>query len=281
MTTTESGQLDGKVAVVTGGASGIGEATVRRFVDEGARVVVADLQDGPGRALAEELGGAVRFVRTDVAVEDDVAAMIAAAVDEFGRLDVLYNNAGFVGATGPLESTTADEYDRTMDVLLKSVFFGIKHASPLMKQQRSGSIISTSSVCGVTPGIGTHLYTVAKAAVIMLTRSAALELADSQVRVNAVCPGYVATPLAAGGSISELGREAAEARLAASRQRMAPSQPLGRMGEADDVARLVTFLASDASSWITGTAQVIDGGLTLGKPWRKQPPTVTEHRQLR
>ena len=275
-----SGQLEGKVAVVTGGASGIGEATVRQFVAEGAQVVIADLQEGPGEDLADELGDAARFVRTDVAVETEVAAAIAAAVDGFGRLDVLYNNAGFVGATGPLETTTADEYDRTMDVLLKAVFFGIKHASPLMKAQRSGSIISTSSVCGLTAGIGTHLYTVAKAGVIMLTKTAALELADWQVRVNAVCPGYVATPLAAGGSLTQLGRETAEERLATNRERMAMSQPIGRMGEATDIATLVTFLASDASSWITGTAQVIDGGLTLGKPWRKQPRNVTEHRPL-
>lgn len=275
-----TGQLDGKVAVVTGGASGIGEATVRRFVAEGARVVVADLQDGPGSDLASELGDGVQFVHTDVAIESDVAGMIATAVDEFGGLDVLYNNAGFVGATGPLEMTAADEYDRTMDVLLKSVFFGIKHAAPLMKRQRSGSIISTSSVCGLEAGLGTHLYTVAKAGVIMLTKSAALELAEFDVRVNAVCPGYVATPLAAGGSLTDLGRETAEQRLVAGRERMAQSQPLGRIGEPDDVARLVTFLASDASSWITGTAQVIDGGLTLGKPWRKQPRAVTEHRAL-
>ena len=275
-----TGQLDGKVAVVTGGASGIGEATVRRFVNEGARVVVADLQDGPGGELVDELGDAARFVHTDVAVEADIAAMIATAVDEFGRLDVLYNNAGFVGATGPLETTTADEYDRTMDVLLKSVFFGIKHASPIMKQQRGGSIISTSSVCGLTPGIGTHIYTVAKAAVIMLTKSAALELADWQVRVNAVCPGYVATPLGAGGSLTDLGRDKAERRLATNRERLSDSQPIGRMGEADDIAQLVTFLASDASSWITGTAQVIDGGLTLGKPWRKLHRSITEHRPL-
>jgi NAD(P)-dependent dehydrogenase (short-subunit alcohol dehydrogenase family) len=149
-----------------------------------------------------------------------------------------------------------------------------------MKAQGSGSIVSTSSVCGLTPGIGTHRYTVAKAAVIMLTKTAALELADWQIRVNAVCPGYVATPLAAGGSLTELGREKAEDRLTTSRERMAQCQPLGRMGEAADVADLVTFLASDAASWITGTAQVIDGGLTLGKPWRKQPRNVTEHRPL-
>jgi len=275
-----SGQLEGKVAVVTGGASGIGEATVRKFVAAGARVIVADLQQGPGEDLVAELGAAARFVRADVSAESDVTGAIAAAVDGFGGLDVLYNNAGFVGATGPLESTTSEEYDLTMNVLLKAAFFGIKHAAPIMKQQRSGSIISTSSGCGITPGIGTHLYNVAKAAVIMLTRTAALELADWKVRVNAVCPGYVATPLGVGGSLTDLGRDTAEQRLDAIRERLAASQPLGRMGEADDIAEYVTFLASDASSWITGTAQVIDGGLTLGKPWRKQPRNVTEHRPL-
>jgi NAD(P)-dependent dehydrogenase (short-subunit alcohol dehydrogenase family) len=148
-----SGQLEGKVAVVTGGASGIGEATTRRFVAEGARVIVADLQEGPGEDLADELGAAARFVRTDVSIEDDVAAAITAAVDGFGRLDVLYNNAGFVGATGPLETTASEEYDLTMDVLLKAVFYGIKHAAPLMKQQRSGSIISTSAASpSASPG---------------------------------------------------------------------------------------------------------------------------------
>jgi NAD(P)-dependent dehydrogenase (short-subunit alcohol dehydrogenase family) len=275
-----NGQLDGKIAVVTGGASGIGEATVRRFVTEGARVVIADLQEGPGQDLVGELGDGAHFVRTDVSVEADVAAAIGTATGLFGGLDVLYNNAGFVGATGPLESTTEEEYDRTMNVLLKGAFFGIKHASPIMKEQHGGSIISTSSVCGLTPGVGTHLYTVAKAAVIMLTKTAALELADWQVRVNAVCPGYVATPLGAGGNLTEIGRDAAEQRMATTRERLALSQPIGRMGEADDIARLVTFLASDASSWITGTAQVIDGGLTLGKPWRKQPPAVTVRRPL-
>lgn len=275
-----SQQLEGKVAVVTGGASGIGEATVRRFVAEGAQVVVADLQEGPGEDLVSELGDATRFARADVSHEPDVAGAIAVAVDHFGRLDVLYNNAGFVGATGPLESTTAEEYDLTMGVLLKAVFFGIKHASPVMKEQRRGSIISTSSVCGLTAGVGTHLYSVAKAGVIMLTKSAALELAEWDVRVNAVCPGYVATPLGAGTRLSDLGRHETEQRLARTRERLALAQPIGRMGEADDVAQLVAFLASDESSWITGTAQVIDGGLTLGKPWRKQPRAVTEHRPL-
>ena len=273
-------RLSGKVAVTTGGASGIGAATVRQFVDEGAHVVIADIQDGPGGELAAELGAQATFVHTDVSVEADVARAIATACEHFGRLDVLFNNAGFGGATGPLEETTSDDYDRTMNVLLKSVFFGIKHASPIMKRQRAGSIISTSSVCGLTAGIGAHLYTVAKAGVIMLTKTAALELAEWQVRVNAVCPGYVATSLAAGGSLTDLGPETTARRLDAVRERLGNSQPIARMGEVGDIAEVVTFLASDASSWITGTAQVVDGGLTLGKPWRRQPSAATQHRPL-
>jgi NAD(P)-dependent dehydrogenase (short-subunit alcohol dehydrogenase family) len=276
-----SGRLAGKVAVITGGASGIGAATARRFVAEDARVVIADLQDGPGHDLATELGDAARYVHADVAREADVAAAIAAAVDAWARLDVLYNNAGFVGATGSFEDTTVDEYDRTMDVLLKSVFFGIKHAAPIMKAQRSGSIVSTASVCGLMPSIGTHLYNVAKAGVVMMTKSLALELAEWDIRVNCVCPGYVATGLAAGGSLTDLGAESTAQRLDRVRERMGHSQPIQRMGEPTDIAALVTFLASDESAWLTGTAQVIDGGLTLGKPWRRQPASVTEHRPLR
>ena len=274
------GRLEGKVAVITGGASGIGAATVRRFVEEGARVMFGDLQDGPGEELAASLGAAAAYRHANVAHEADVAALIGAAADRWGTVDVVFNNAGFVGATGSLEDTSEAEYDLTMNVLLKSVFFGIKHAAPLMKGQGSGSIVSTSSVCGITPSIGTHLYNVAKAGVVMMTKSLALELAEWNIRVNCICPGYVATGLAAGGNLTELGRDATAARLDQARERMARSQPMQRMGEPEDVAALVTFLASDESNWLTGTAQVIDGGLTLGKPWRRQPAAVTEHRPL-
>ena len=195
---------------------------------------------------------------------------------------MLYNNAGFVGAQGPFESTVGRRSTTcTMDVLLKSVFLGIKHASPLMKAQRSGSIISTASVCGLTPAIGTHLYNVAKAGVVMMTKTAALELAESGVRVNCICPGYVATQLAAGGRLSDVDEQTNDrGRMAKVRDRMGESQPLRRMGEPDDIAQMALFLASDDSTWVTGTAQVVDGGLTLGKPWRKQPRSITEHRPL-
>ena len=142
------GRLDDRVAVITGGASGIGAGTVRRFVDEGAKVLIADLDEDKGAALTAELGDGTAFLRTDVSREEDVAAMIAEATDRWGRLDCLYNNAGFGGALGPIAKTTVDDYDLTMDVLLKSVFLGMKHAAPVMTEQRSGSIISTASVGG-------------------------------------------------------------------------------------------------------------------------------------
>ena len=274
------GQLDGKVALITGGASGIGAATVRLFVAEGAKVMIADLQEDVAAMLAAELGDAVDYRRVNVAVEADIAGVVADTVSRFGRLDVLYNNAGFGGAMGPLKDTSVDEYDLTMNVLLKSVFLGIKHASPIMMEQRSGSIVSTASVCGLMPGVGSHLYTVAKAGVVMMTKSAALELAEYDIRVNCVCPGYIATPLLVSSPLGA-GAERSAERLVKARERNRDSQPIRRVGEPEDVANVVLFLASDASEWMTGTAQVIDGGVLLGRPWRKLAPMITQHHPIR
>ena len=274
-------RLDGKVAVVTGGASGIGAATVRLFVSEGAKVVIADLQEEVGAALAGELGTNVAAVRCNVAREADVANAISTAVDRWGRLDVLYNNAGFGGASGPLDETSVEDYDMTMDVLLKSVFLGIKHASPHMKAQGSGSIISTASVCAFEAGIGNQLYSVAKAGVVMMTKAAALELAEFDVRVNAVCPGYIATPLAAGRPISSAEPERVAAAVDRLRNSNMDVQPLARSGEPEDIANMALFLASDESRWVTGQAMVVDGGLLAGRPWRKLSPWLTEHRDIR
>ncbi|MPY95260.1 MAG: SDR family oxidoreductase, partial [Acidimicrobiia bacterium] len=213
-----AGRLEGKVAVVTGGASGIGAATVELFVAEGARVVIGDLQGEVGEEVAGSLGERASFLPCDVSKEDQVKALVDEAVSRFGRLDCIYNNAGFGGAIGPVESITEDDFDLTFDVLLKGVFFGMKHAAPVLKAQGSGSIISTASMAGLRTGIGAHLYNVAKAAVIHLTSSVANELAEQSIRVNCVCPGFVGTPLAAGKPISYSGREAAEARVEKMRQ---------------------------------------------------------------
>jgi NAD(P)-dependent dehydrogenase (short-subunit alcohol dehydrogenase family) len=262
-------ELDGKVAVITGGASGMGEATVRRFVDEGARVMIADLNSDAGEALASELGDAAEFRLTDVSRESDIGLVVDEACDRWGALDIMFNNAGFGGVRGPIESVSEEEYDITMDVLLKGVFFGIKHAAPRMKAAGGGSIINTASVAGLQCGEAPHLYSVAKAAVIHLTKTVALELGEHGIRVNAICPGVIATPLAAGP------RTIREGKLDKFRENMGRTQPIGRVGEPEDIANLALFLAGDQSTFITGTAQVVDGGANAGRTWRRQHTMMT------
>ena len=269
------GRLDGKVAVITGGASGIGEGTVRRFVEEGAKVLVADLDDAKGSELIDELGDDTAFLHVDVSREEDVAAMISEAKDRWGRLDCLFNNAGFGGALGPIEATSVEDYDLTMDVLLKGVFLGIKHAAPVMKAQNSGSIISTASVAGLRTGYAPHLYSVAKCAVIHLTKSVSLELGEDNIRVNAICPGFIATPLAAGRP------DADESQIQQMREAGASSQVLGRVGEPRDIANMALFLASDESEWMTGREFVVDGGFETGPPWSKWPRFARMERPIR
>jgi NAD(P)-dependent dehydrogenase (short-subunit alcohol dehydrogenase family) len=267
-------RLDGKVAVITGGASGMGEGTVRRFVAEGARVVIADVQDAKGHTLADTLGGAAVYQHTNVAEEADVRAAVARAVDEFGGLDCIFNNAGFGGAVGPIEETPVDEYDRTMNVLLRGVFLGMKHAAAIMRPQGSGSIISTASVAGLSGGRGPHIYSAAKAAVINLTRSVALELGESGVRVNCICPGAIATPLLARG----IGGTAEAVEMI--KPILATVQPLKRSGLAEDIANAALWLASDEASFVTGHALVVDGGMTAGTQWSLQPEVMRTHRPM-
>jgi NAD(P)-dependent dehydrogenase (short-subunit alcohol dehydrogenase family) len=258
-------RLQGKVAVITGGASGIGEATVRLFVAEGARVVIADVSEARGQALADELGEAARFVRVDVSREADVAAMIEVAVGAFGRLDVLFNNAGVPGPVGRIAETPTDDYGRAMDILLKGVFLGMKHAAPVMLGQGAGSIISTASVAGIETGHAPHIYSAAKAAVIHLTRTVGKELAEGGVRVNCICPGGIATPIF--GKTFGLDDEAADRAVEAMKAILARGQPVRRAGIPDDIASAALFLASDESSFVSGHALVVDGGLTYGNTW--------------
>jgi len=256
------GQLDGKVAVITGGASGIGEGAVRKFVEDGARVVVADLHEGRGNALVEELGSsATAFVKTNAASEDDVRNAIETAVRKFGRLDTIFNNAGFVGVSGPIENTDMDGYDQTMDVLLKGPVLGMKHAVPIMKQQGSGSIVSTASVAGIRTSAGPHVYSAAKAAVIHLTKSVAVEVAPFGIRVNCVCPGAITTRIF--GGFMDLTDEQQERMLQNLPAMFQNAQPLRKAGMPEDIANGVAWLASDASAFVTGHALVIDGGMTL------------------
>ncbi len=250
-----AGRIQDAVAVVTGGASGIGEGTVRRFVAEGARVVIADLQQGPGAALADELGDGAIFVQTDVTSEQDVAGAIDRAVEEHGRLDIMFNNAGIVGAVGPIAQTSVDDWDRTVAILLRGVFLGVKHAARVMVPQRSGVIISTSSTAGVVGGLGPHAYTAAKHGVIGLTKSVANELAQHRIRVNAIAPGNTVTAMAAAasGSLDDMDKMS---------EMIAEGSPLGYAGFPEDIANAALFLASDESRYMSGHTMVVDAGQT-------------------
>ena len=255
-------RLAGKVAIITGGASGMGRATVQKFVREGAQVVIADMQDAKGQQLQHELGDDAVFVSTDVCSESSVRNMIQVAMDRFGRLDCLFNNAGFGGVSGEIGSTQMDEpYARTVDAMLKGVVMGMKYAAPIMKAQRSGVIISTASVAGLMGGMGPHVYSAIKAAVINLSKSVALELGPFNIRVNAICPGGIATPIFAG----QMALQGNEDYAALIRPFLARGQPIPRSGEPEDIANAACFLASDEASFISGHALVVDGGLTAGK----------------
>ena len=268
-------RLSGRTAIVTGGASGIGAATVRLFVEEGARVLIADTQLDAGEQLAKEIGAEAAFFPVDVTKEEDIRAVVDDCVARWGQLDCIFNNAGFGGALGSIETTTVEEFDITFDVLLKGVFLGIKHAMRVMRPQGRGSIINTASVAGLKTGESPHLYSVAKAAVIHLTRSVALELGEHGIRANCICPGIVATPLAASKP------QADQERLDKLAAGLAKAQALGRVGQPLDIARAALWLASDESEWVTGHAQVVDGGAFAGRPWHRQPDWITADRPLK
>jgi NAD(P)-dependent dehydrogenase (short-subunit alcohol dehydrogenase family) len=247
------GRLDNKVAVVTGAASGMGRASAVRLAQEGAAVVVADLNSQGGELIVSEIaaaGGRAVFQRTDVTREADIEAMIDRAVRQYGRLDITYNNAGVLGALGFIENIKAEDFDRTIAVLARSVFLGIKHSVKPMRKSGGGSIISTSSLAGLHGVPGLPAYTAAKFAVIGLTQTAACELGRDNIRVNCICPGGIDTPLVAKTVRPDAAR----------------GVPLGRLGTGADIADLVLFLASDESRWITGAAMVIDGGSNVAMP---------------
>lgn len=258
------GRLHGKVAVITGGASGMGLATVKRFVDEGARVVIGDLQGEPGTRLARELGADVRFRLTDVSREADVEALVGLAVDEFGRLDCMFNNAGFGGVAGELvDLDLGAAYRNTVDVLFTGVLAGVKHAARAMRRAGGGSIINTASVAGLRGGYGPHVYSAMKAAVVSLSRSAALELGADGIRVNAICPGFIATAIFAGQrNWSYETRQ----RFIGELERFPATTPIRRAGLGPDIAAMALYLASDESTFVTGQQFVVDGGLMAGNP---------------
>jgi len=259
------GQDNGKVAIITGAASGIGEASARLFVQQGWRVMVADIQDARGERLAQALGPMAAYRHTDVSSEPAVKGLVEDTLARFGRLDALFNNAGAPGVSGPIADTPAEGFDQTIALLLRSVFLGIKHAAPVMCRQRSGSIVSTASVAGLRAGFGPHVYSTAKAAVIHLTRSVAMELGEQGVRVNCICPGGIATPIF--GKALGMSAEAADLTVEPMKARLAEMQPIRRAGLPEDIAQAALWLCEDASGFVNGHAMVVDGGLTGGRGW--------------
>ena len=258
-------RLNGKVTLITGGASGIGEGTARLFGEEGATVVIADIQDDRGQRLAKELGSRAAYVHADVSREAEVRAAVNAAVERFGRLDCLFNNAGFGGVQGGIEDIPVSGFDETIGVLLRGVFLGMKHAAPIMKRQGSGSIISTASVAGLRTGLGPHVYSAAKAAVIHLTHSVAMELGESGIRVNCICPGAIATPIF--GKAFGIDADRADATIPLMKGVLETLQPIRRSGLPEDIAQAALWLASDDSTFVNGHALVVDGGLIGGRLW--------------
>lgn len=248
----------GKAVLVTGGGSGIGAATARAFAREGARVMVADVSEERGRETADAIraaGGEAVTVAGDVSREADAERMVEATVSSFGRIDVLFNNAGIL-IEKPVHELTEEEWDRVLGVNLKGVFLVSKHAVPHMMRQRAGVIVNTGSVNSLVADPGDPAYCASKGGVALLTKSMALDYAAYGIRVNAVCPGWVETRMFA--------QEAATRGLTVEqyRQKAGDEQPIGRVGTPEEIAEAVLFLASDASSYMTGALLVIDGGIS-------------------
>jgi NAD(P)-dependent dehydrogenase (short-subunit alcohol dehydrogenase family) len=266
--------LSGKVAIITGGTSGIGASIATRFVEEGAKVVIAGLRREEGAARVQALGAAARFMRTDVADEEAVKALVEHALAEFGRLDCLINNAGIPGRPAGIADVNMQDFDRLMDVHVRGVVLGMKYAAPLMSRQGAGSIINVGSIAGLRAGISSHFYSAAKAAVAHLTCCVAYELAGKGVRVNSISPGAIVTGIFA--KAAGLPASVADTTAEGLTGLFARAQPLPRAGMPDDIAAAAVYLASDASSFITGQDLVIDGGAMVAPP----STSVATHAEL-
>jgi NAD(P)-dependent dehydrogenase (short-subunit alcohol dehydrogenase family) len=254
---TDQGSFAGKVAFVTGAASGIGRATAVAFASAGATVVVADVSDQGNRetaGLIEDQGGRVLMVRCDVTSGQEVKAALDQTFDAFGRLDIAFNNAGVEQPVGPAAEVSEEEWDRILDINLRGVFLCMKHEIPLMLRQGGGAIINTSSGAGVTAVKGQAAYTAAKHGVIGLTKAAALDYAQANLRINAVCPGIIDTAM-----MQRFTGDSAEGR-----QRVIGQEPVGRMGTPEEIAGAVLWMCSDAAAFVVGHALVIDGGQMAG-----------------
>lgn len=262
------GRLDGKVAVITGAASGIGRGTVDLFVKEGAKVIAADIQDDKGARLEEQHGKALRYIRCDVTQEADIEAAAKLAVSAFGRLDCFYSNAGTATMGETALGMTAEAFDAVMHLHLRAAMFSVKHAAPIMQRQGGGSIISTASIAGLQNGYGPYLYSVAKAAIIHMTKLAAAELGPLNIRVNCICPGFIATPIFARavGMATQVADQTVEGIAAVAKM----AQPIPKAGMPEDIAEAALFLASDGSKFVNGIALTVDGGITVGRTGAQQ-----------
>jgi NAD(P)-dependent dehydrogenase (short-subunit alcohol dehydrogenase family) len=251
-------KLEGKVAIVTGGAAGIGKATALLFAEEGANVIVADRDEENGRRVAEQIirsGGKGIFLPVDVSRPDEVEAMVRTVVETYGRLDVLHNNAGVEGERAPTADCTLENWDRVIGINLRGVFLGMKYGIPAMVKQGGGSIINTASVAGLVGVANMPAYCASKGGIIQLTKAAALEYRAQGIRVNVICPGGVQTPMLERIGATTAGNNEGQA---------GPAGTGGRVGQPEEIARLALFLASDDSSYCNGAPFAIDGGFVAG-----------------
>ncbi|MBT9474042.1 MAG: SDR family oxidoreductase [Pseudomonadota bacterium] len=257
-----AGRLDGKVAMITGAASGIGLGTVELFVAEGAQVVAADIQDEKGAMLEKRFPGKVVYAHCDVTSEAEIEAAVKKAKTEFGSLDILFNNAGISDRMSSIPEITAEGWSWIFDILVRGPALGMKHAVPLMLERGGGSIINTASIAGLQAGYGPIAYSTAKAGVIHMSRVAAAQLSPQKIRVNAICPGLIATSIF--GASFGLPREVADQMAAQVAENASKAQPVPKAGLPDDIAQAALYLASDAAAFVSGTHLVVDGGITVG-----------------
>ena len=274
-----AGRLDGKITIITGGNTGIGKRTVERFVEEGATVVLAARRETEGAAVADACGDRAVFRRVDVTDEAQVEGLIAFTVERFGRVDCVFNNAGGPAPPVRVQDVDLGELEQAMAVLYTGVVAAMKHVAPVMRAQRSGSIINNGSVAASRAGLSSSMfYSAAKAAVVRLTRCVAMELGEDNVRVNAISPGGIATGIF--GKVWGLPDDAAEETAETVKRALEGLQPIPRAGLPDDIANAAVYLASDESTFVNGHELVVDGGLVGGRMWTPQQEGLAAMRQL-
>ncbi len=257
-----AGRLDGKVALITGAASGIGLGTVELFLEEGAKVVAADMQDAKGAQLEARFEGRLAYVHCDVTVEAELEKAVETAVARFGGLDILFNNAGSGGTMASAEEITAEAWDKVFALLVRAPVIATRLAIPHMLKRGGGSVINTASIAGTEAGWGPLAYSTAKAAVIQLTRATAAEISPKGIRVNAICPGLIATSIF--GASLGMPRDVADQMAALIAEAAPTMQPIHLAGQPRHIADAALFFASDQSAFVTGTHLIVDGGITVG-----------------